>query len=198
MLSGRKRETETSVSAPAMAPKTNTLLPQITVADRCADEVMALSERQRLVDSGNLSVYLAKSRQIPNILHEIGRLREMTFRNVGEGTGNDVDLDQFDRAYRHLFVWNHQEQEIVGAYRLGLTDEIMRTRGVKGLYTWTLFNFDNRLMESLGPAVELGRSFIRPEYQRSFKPLMLLWRGISRFICPQAEVSLFLRHSQHQ
>ena len=191
MLSGRKRETETSVSAPAMAPKTNPLLPQITVADRCADEVMALSERQRLVDSGNLSVYLAKSRQIPNILHEIGRLREMTFRNVGEGTGNDVDLDQFDRAYRHLFVWNHQEQEIVGAYRLGLTDEIMRTRGVKGLYTWTLFNFDKRLMDSLGPAVELGRSFIRPEYQRSFKPLMLLWRGISRFICLKPKYRYF-------
>ncbi len=182
MLSGRRRESDASVSPPAQAARTNPLLPEITVADRCADEVMALSERQRLVDSGNLSVYLAKSRQIPNILHEIGRLREMTFRCVGEGTGNDVDLDQFDRAYRHLFVWNHDEQEIVGAYRLGLSDEIMRMRGVKGLYTWTLFDFDKRLLETLGPAVELGRSFIRPEYQRSFKPLMLLWRGIARFI----------------
>ena len=191
MLSGRRREPESSVSLPPQPPRLNPLLPPITVADRCADEVMALSERQRLVDSGKFSVYLAKSRQIPNILHEIGRLREMTFRTIGEGTGNDVDLDQFDRAYRHLFVWNHEEQEIVGAYRLGLTDEIMRTRGVRGLYTWTLFDFDKRLMESLGPAVELGRSFIRPEYQRSFKPLMLLWRGISRFICLKPKYRYF-------
>ena len=167
------------------------LLPEITVADRCADEIMALNERQQLVQSGNLTVYIAKSRQIPNILQEIGRLRELTFRAVGEGTGNDIDLDDFDRYYRHLFVWNHEEQEIVGAYRLGLTDEIMRTRGVRGLYTWTLFNFDKRLFESLGPAVELGRSFIRPEYQRNFKPLMLLWRGISKFICLKPKYRYF-------
>ncbi|MBG83541.1 MAG: glycerol acyltransferase [Phycisphaerae bacterium] len=167
------------------------LLPEITVADRCADEIMALNERQQLVQSGNLTVYIAKSRQIPNILQEMGRLRELTFRAVGEGTGNEIDLDEFDQYYRHLFVWNHETQEIVGAYRLGLTDEIMRTRGVRGLYTWTLFNFDKRLFETLGPAVELGRSFIRPEYQRNFKPLMLLWRGISRFICLKPKYRYF-------
>ena len=190
MLAGRQRSA-TSRSVPAPPPKTKTLLPAITTADRCADEVMALAPRQRLVDSGNLTVYLAKSKQIPNILREIGRLREVTFRAIGEGTGNDMDLDRFDRAYRHLFVWNHEDQEIVGAYRLGLTDEIMRTSGVRGLYTSTLFNFDERLMESLGPAVELGRSFIRTEYQRNFKPLMLLWRGISRFICLKPKYRYF-------
>lgn len=190
MLADRKKIRSKDKSEKT-AKSLKSLLPEITVADRCADEIMALNERQQLVQSGNLTVYIAKSRQIPNILQEIGRLRELTFRAVGEGTGNEIDLDEFDRYYRHLFVWNNEEQEIVGAYRLGLTDEIMRTRGVKGLYTWTLFDFDKRLFESLGPAVELGRSFIRPEYQRSFKPLMLLWRGISKFICLKPKYRYF-------
>ena len=190
MLAGRRRSASDQMR-PKPTKSLTQLLPEITVADRCADEIMALNEKQRLVESGNLTVYIAKSRQIPNILREIGRLRELTFRAVGEGTGNEIDLDEFDRTYRHLFVWNHEEQEIVGAYRLGLTDEIMRIRGVRGLYTWTLFNFDKRLLESLGPAVELGRSFIRPEYQRNFKPLMLLWRGISRFICLKPKYRYF-------
>ncbi|MCH2152574.1 MAG: lysophospholipid acyltransferase family protein [Phycisphaerales bacterium] len=188
MLADRRRpEPKTHKPLPSHQP----LLPEITTADRCADEVMALSEKQRLVDSGNLTVYLARGKQIPNILREIGRLRELTFRAVGEGSGNELDLDRFDRAYRHLFIWNHEEQEIVGAYRLGLTDEIMRMGGVRGLYTWTLFDFDERFLKELGPAVELGRSFIRPEYQRSFKPLMLLWRGISRFICLKPKYRYF-------
>lgn len=190
MLADRRRNQSTQDNGKS-SKSLKKLLPEITVADRCADEIMALNERQQLVQSGNLTVYIAKSRQIPNILQEIGRLRELTFRAVGEGTGNDIDLDNFDQYYRHLFVWNHETQEIVGAYRLGLTDEIMRTRGVRGLYTWTLFNFDKRLFESLGPAVELGRSFIRPEYQRNFKPLMLLWRGISRFICLKPKYRYF-------
>ena len=190
MLADRRREPGKQTPAHASSSY-KPLLPEITTADRCADEVMALGEKQRLVDSGNLSVYLARSKQIPNILGEIGRLREVTFRAVGEGSGNEVDLDRFDRAYRHLFIWNHDDQEVVGAYRLGLTDEIVRMGGVRGLYTWTLFDFDERLLKELGPAVELGRSFIRPEYQRSFKPLMLLWRGIARFICLKPKYRYF-------
>ena len=116
------------------------------------------------------------------ILLELGRLREITFRKVGEGTGESSDLDRFDTTYRHLFVWNREEREIVGAYRLGLTDEILPADGKKGLYTSTLFRFKTEVIRGLDPAIELGRSFVVEKYQRKPLSLGLLWRGIGRFI----------------
>jgi putative hemolysin len=115
-------------------------------------------------------------------VREIGRLREVTFRAVGEGTGNEIDLDAFDPYYMHLVMWNTDRQEIVGSYRLGLTDTITGEHGIKGLYTRTLFKFDARLMEKLPPTIEMGRSFIRIEYQKAYTSLFLLWRGIATFI----------------
>ncbi len=145
-------------------------------------EIAALPPEQKLVESGDLTVYIARSAQIPSILHEIGRLREITFRAVGEGTGDEIDLDDFDYYYNHAFIWNRARQEVIGSYRLGLADEIVREHGVQGLYTHTLFKFDERLMDRIQPAIELGRSFIRPEYQKSYIALFLLWKGISTFI----------------
>lgn len=145
-------------------------------------EILQLPPEQKLVESGDLTVYIARSAQIPSILREIGRLREITFRAVGEGTGDEVDLDEFDYYYNHLFIWNRARQEVLGSYRLGLADEIVRQHGVHGLYTHTLFKFDERLMNRIQPAIELGRSFIRPEYQKSYIALFLLWKGISTFI----------------
>ncbi len=150
-------------------------------ADRLHREIDDLPEACHLGSSGDLSLHIAKADEIPLILHEIGRLREVTFRAVGEGTGNAVDLDAYDQIYRHLFIWNTTTHEVIGSYRLGLTDEILAARGIEGFYTRTLFDYDDRMLEGLGDAIELGRSFIRPEYQRGFKPLMLLWRGISNF-----------------
>ncbi len=145
-------------------------------------EVHALDIDCRLVESGALQVYYAHAPSIPNVLQEIGRLREKTFRVSGEGTGNAVDLDQFDDHYAHLFVWNRDKREIVGAYRLGLTDQILAAHGISGLYTSTLFRYDSRLLVQLSPAIELGRSFVREEYQRSTSGLFLLWKGIARFV----------------
>ncbi len=145
-------------------------------------EIALLPPVQKLVESGDLVVCIARSAQIPCILREIGRLREITFRAVGEGTGNEIDLDDFDYYYSHAFIWNRARQEIVGSYRLGLADEIVREHGVQGLYTHTLFKFDERMMDRIQPAIELGRSFIRPEYQKSYIALFLLWKGISTFI----------------
>src|SRR5262249_18428494 len=90
--------------------------------------------------------------------------------------------DQFDETYTHLFAWNRSRSELVGAYRLGLADEIVNEYGISGLYTNSLFEYSQTLLDRLGPAVELGRSFVRPEYQRGFQPLMLLWKGICRLI----------------
>jgi putative hemolysin len=101
---------------------------------------------------------------------------------VGEGTGRERDLDRFDLHYRHLFVWDRERREIAGSYRLGATDEILDSSGLTGLYTRTLFDYGEELMAQLGPALELGRSFVAPAYQRDFSPLLLLWKGISRFV----------------
>ena len=145
-------------------------------------EIAALPPDARYIESGDSEVYIATADKMPNVLRELGRLREITFRGVGEGTGREIDLDTFDNHYLHLFIWNKAKKEIVGAYRLGLGDELVRKFGVQGLYTHTLFQFDDELIRRLGPCMELGRSFVRPEYQRAFSSLLLLWKGIGAFI----------------
>lgn len=147
-----------------------------------SEEVSRLAKEQILVESEEYAVYQAKAHQIPNVLFEIGRLRELTFRQAGEGTGKQVDLDRFDLYYTHLFLWNRQRRQVVGAYRLGQVEPILQRFGSKGLYTETLFRYKTEFIEHIRGAIELGRSFVRPEYQKLYSPLLLLWKGIGRFI----------------
>lgn len=153
-------------------------------------EIKALPETACLVKQGALTVWCAGAEQIPHLLHEIGRLREITFRAAGEGTGKALDVDSFDAYYQHLFIWNQEQREIIGGYRFGRTDEILARFGKRGLYTYTLFAYRTAFLRSIGPALELGRSFVRPEHQKSYAPLMLLWKGIGRYIAqhPQYRV----------
>jgi putative hemolysin len=145
-------------------------------------EVGMLPSAQMLAKSGDLYAYEASATQIPGLLREIGRLREETFRNAGEGTGKAIDLDRFDRDYIHLFVWNQARSEVVGAYRMGPTDRIVPGHGKSGLYTHTLFKYGSDLLAKMGPALELGRSFVRPEYQKDYAPLLLLWKAIGSYV----------------
>jgi putative hemolysin len=147
-------------------------------AEILSAEVNGLAPASLLARSGDLAAYLASAAEIPGVLREIGRLRELTFRAAGEGTGKSTDLDSFDQTYLHLFVWNEKKQEVAGAYRLAATD----SAGPQGLYTATLFRYDNAFLDRIGPALELGRSFVRAEYQRSFAPLLLLWKGIGKYV----------------
>ena len=149
---------------------------------RLVQEVAWLPPEQELVASGDYKVLIAEAKQIPAVLREITRLREVTFRAVGEGTGRSLDTDVFDQFYQHLFVWNSKASEVVGAYRLGMTDKIVPQLGVRGLYTSTLFKYNWELIGALHPAIEIGRSFVRQEYQRKHLPLLLLWKGIGRFV----------------
>ncbi len=135
-----------------------------------------------LVNHGTYTVFYAQPLQIPHVLKEIGRLREETFRLVGEGTGKSVDLDAFDAHYTHLFMWNNESCEIIGAYRIGPTDIILKSHGKEGLYVTSLFKFKDDLIQELNPALELGRSFIRVEYQRKHASLSLIWRGIGEYL----------------
>jgi len=145
-------------------------------------EVESLPARCRLVETERFWVLAVSAGQIPCTLREIGRLRELTFRDAGEGTGRALDLDAFDTHYLQLFLWSREQAEVVGGYRLGLADRIMERRGIRGLYTSTLFDYRSDFMDRINPAVELGRSFVRPEYQKSYQPLMLLWKGIGAFL----------------
>ena len=156
-------------------------------AELLVRELSQLAADRCLAESGDLAVYLGKADEIPRMLQELGRLREATFRLAGEGTGKSRDLDRFDRYYWHVLLWHRGRQELVGAYRAGNTAEILAEHGVNGLYTSTLFRYDARVFEKLGPALELGRSFVRPEYQRQYAPLLLLWKGIARLLAIHAK-----------
>jgi putative hemolysin len=146
------------------------------------DEIERLGPDQKLVASGEYLVCMANAGQIPNIVLEIGRLREISFREAGEGTGRALDLDVFDKRYEHLFVWNRERNQVVGAYRLAGTDVMQARFGSRGLYTNTLFRFRPDFLPRINPAIELGRSFVRPEHQKSYVPLLLLWKGIGQFV----------------
>jgi putative hemolysin len=151
-------------------------------------ELETLPEDRRLAENSDLAVYLGTAREMPQLLREVGRLRELTFRGAGEGTGKSRDLDSFDEYYSHILLWHKSRQELVGAYRAGNTAEILAERGVGGLYTSTLFRYDEKIFQRLGSALELGRSFVRPEYQRQYAPLLLLWKGIARMVARRPAV----------
>ncbi len=174
---GTRSESSTALTNAACKPVMLAVNQELMI-----QEMTQLPPAQILTENEEFQVYYADAGQIPWILNEIGRLREVTFRAVGEGSGKDCDLDTFDESYVHLFLWHKGRQELAGAYRLGHIDRIMAGVGSKGLYTSTLFAMKPALLNELKPGLELGRSFVRPEYQRSFAPLLLLWKGIGHYL----------------
>ena len=114
----------------------------------------------RLLKNNNYEVFLAPYQEIPNIMKEIGRLREITFREVGEGTNASSDVDKFDLYYHHLFLWDNEAKKIAGAYRMGLGAEIFPKYGIEGFYTHDLFRFEPELYDMMSKTIEMGRAFI--------------------------------------
>jgi len=147
------------------------------------------NEKNRLLQNKNYEVFLAKPKNIPNLLHEIGRLREITFREVGEGTNNELDLDEFDNYYRHLILWDNSANKLVGAYRMGLGKEIIKQSGINGFYVHSLFRIEPELHTMMEQTIELGRALVVKEYQQKPMPLFLLWKGI---------VHVTLRYPDHR
>ena len=143
------------------------------------NEVDALRKsKKQLLTSKNYEVFFATAKEIPNLLHEIGRLREITFRAVGEGTNTAIDLDKYDEYYHHLFLWDSEANVLVGAYRMGLGKDIYEKYGVNGFYIQTLFKIDSEMHTMMQSTIEMGRAFIIDEYQQKPMPLFLLWKGI--------------------
>ena len=181
-----------------IAPALRTMLPQkahepVAEAVPCElliQDLAQLKGESRIDENRDFEVYVADTAEIPNVMQELGRLREVTFRMAGEGTGKRTDLDCFDRYYKHLLLWSKTNRELVGAYRMGLTSEILPGHGAGGLYTSTLFRYNERVFERLGPALELGRSFVRVEYQRQYAPLLMLWKGIGRYLALHPELAV--------
>ncbi|OUR93950.1 glycerol acyltransferase [Flavobacteriales bacterium 34_180_T64] len=154
------------------------------------EEVQALkNDDGRLLKSKNYEVYLAPAEKIPNIIREIGRLREITFREVGEGTNEAIDLDTFDTYYHHMFLWDFEAKVIAGAYRMGLGSKIFEAYGINGFYLQDLFRFEPELYKMMSQSIEMGRAFIIKEYQQKPMPLFLLWKGI---------VHTTLRYPEHK
>ena len=142
-------------------------------------EIIALKNSGKsLLVSKDYELFLTSSDLIPNILTEIGRQREITFRAVGEGTNKPLDLDHYDNDYLHLFLWDHKARTLVGSYRLGLGKQLMNAHGISGFYLSELFKFEAEIMYMFNNSIELGRAFVSKTYQQRPMPLFLLWKGI--------------------
>ncbi len=145
-------------------------------------EVALLRPEFKVLEEKQYEVFITPTSKIPNIIKEIGRLREMTFREIGEGTNKSLDLDGYDIYYHHLFIWDMEAKLIVGAYRIGQGDEIFFSMGKIGFYTAELFKIKEQFYPVLRKSLELGRSWIRKEYQQKPLPLFLLWKGILKYL----------------
>ena len=168
-----------NISSTLKTPKTPKRIVTPISQDVMTKEVEALYKGDfRLLQSKNYDVFLAPANKIPNILREIGRLREITFREVGEGTNEAIDLDTFDSYYHHMFLWDNEKKVIAGAYRMGLGSKIFESHGINGFYLQDLFRFEPELHKMMSQSIELGRAFIIKEYQQKPMPLFLLWKGI--------------------
>ncbi len=138
-------------------------------------ELESIPERI-LFECGDYRCYFTRPDDIPGVMTEIARLREVTFRTVGEGSGKAKDTDIYDTYYKHLILWNIPNGEIAGAYRVGVGKEVLQRP--EGFYTASLFAFREGLKPYLPKALELGRSFITPRYRKEVLPLKLLLSGI--------------------
>lgn len=171
----------------SLPKKPQDIIPE-TPKELLVAEVQKLREQKQVVHfKKEFEVFYGGAYQVPNILNEIGRLREITFREVGEGTNLKIDVDEFDLYYQHLFIWDKEQEKIVGAYRLGEGRSIMAKYGHKGFYIASLFHLQPKFNQILEQSLELGRSFVSKEYQQKPLPLFLLWQGILAFLLKHPE-----------
>lgn len=182
MLSNPYQEKEkilSNISSSLKVPKIPKKIVTPIKSEVMEEEVENLREDDyRLLQSKNYEVFLAPASKIPHILREIGRLREITFREVGEGTNEAIDLDTFDTYYHHMFLWDNDRKVIAGAYRMGLGSKIFEKFGIDGFYLQDLFRFEPELYDMMSKSIEMGRAFIIKEFQQKPMPLFLLWKGI--------------------
>lgn len=171
--------------------KESVIISGATIAESSkSDEIEEQLEKIQdclMVESGEFEVYCAPYDRLGKIMDAIATSREVTFRAAGEGTGREKDFDHYDPHYLHLFLWDRDAKALVGGYRIGRTDEIVAKHGLKGLYSRSHYHYDERYLQRVGSALEMGRSFVTPAYQRHPRALDLLWKGIGAYIARHPE-----------
>ena len=165
------------------------IIDETPVEDLLKDINNLKTKDKQLFTNGNYEVYFTEYDLIPSLMREIGRQRELTFREVGEGTNLPFDLDKYDQHYHHLILWDSAAQKIAGAYRMALGAQVMKKHGIDGFYISSLFEVDQELRPFFRKVIEMGRAYITSEYQQKPLPLFLLWRGI---------VHVCLRNPEHK
>jgi len=176
---------EEQCASPTASPRPTRVLAPLAArgdAEAMSREIAALPTAQRLLDFKQFSVFHAAASQIPELMQEIARERERVFRGHDEGSGESRDGDRYDQTYVQLFVWDQTERALVGAYRMGRTDLLRQSADPCSIYLSQMFEFDATFYEGQPPSLELGRSFVVPEHQKSFHALYLLWQGIGRYL----------------
>jgi len=182
-IKAEKKEVVNSGLTPIALPKNRRALQK---------EINSLPANNLLFTTGHYCCYISAASSIPLMMHELGRRREEAFRAVGEGTGRPLDLDEYDEYYKHLILWDKQKTRLVGAYRLGFGKEIIEKKGVKGLYTNSLFSYEKPFDKILAQSIELGRSFVVLDYQKEALPLILLIKGLFYSVLHNSDVRYLL------
>ncbi|MFH1159759.1 MAG: GNAT family N-acyltransferase [bacterium] len=172
-LENKKRQALVAPSGPALEP----VIDPVPI-DSLVKEIDSIRQEFKLFQIQDQSIFCAPTERIPYLTTEIARLREITYRTVGEGTNKSFDLDHFDQYFEQLFIWDEDEKKITGGYRVGKGRQILEKYGIPGFYISTLFQIDPDFSTVLGVSIELGRSFIVKEYQKKTLSLFMLWKGI--------------------
>lgn len=161
--------------------KINKISPPIN-KELLQNDISKLNSNNLIINNYKYQMFFAKAELIPNILKEIARLRELSFREVGQGTNKSIDLDKYDEYYHHLFLWEKNKNKVIGAYRIGFGKEIFEKKGIKGFYLTNFFSFEKKIFFLFKNSLEMGRAFLIKEYQKKTLPLFLLWKGIIKII----------------
>lgn len=160
----------------------------ISLAESPSDIKSTLKSGKTLGETSDGKKIIIYETEVENcVMKEIGRLREISFRHVGEGSGDKRDIDGYDFYYKHLIIWDEEALEIAGAYRIGDCREIVEDFEVDGLYSSTLFDYDSKFEAYFDQGLELGRSFVQPKYWNS-RALDYLWQGIGAYVKAQPQI----------
>ena len=156
------------------------------------DELNKIREKSYLFTCAQYECFFADHKDIPNFMYELGLRREEAFRAIGEGSGKELDTDNYDTYYHHLILWDKEENRLVGGYRLGIGSEIVDQKGINGFYISSLFKLKEPFKDVLRKSIELGRSFVTVDYQKDILPLMLLLKGLMMVAYKYKDVDYFI------
>jgi putative hemolysin len=154
-------------------------------------EVESLRTTHVLAAHGKFALIWFQKNEAPQLFHELARMREITFRASGQGGGSSVDITREDDYYHQLVLWDYEQKRLVGAYRLGITQEVLQQHGQQALYLDHVFHLHPDFFDQIGAAVELTRSFIHPDYQKDPLALSHLWRGLGSVCAKRGIRTLF-------